>query len=280
MRVLETKAAVASLIHSNRPLIIAHRGYSQLAPENTLPAFRLATETGVDFVEMDYRHSKDGIPVVIHDPKLDRTTNAFKHWKRKRVSVVSKTAAELQQLDAGRWFAPGYAGAKIPLLSQALEFVCAGGAALVEHKAGEPRICIRLLREKGWLNQVVIQSFDWHFLRRFHEEEPSAMLAALGPARRLPNGKRPLGVVRKLNLAWLHQVSKTGARVVVWSQKVSKRAVHLAHERGLKVWVYTINEPRLARRLLAAGVDGIITNDPGMLRKVVAGFSAHKGRTG
>ena len=209
--------------------------------------------------------------MVIHDPKLDRTTNAVRRWRRKRVRVASKTAAELQELDAGRWFGPHCPGAKIPLLSEALEFVQTGSVALVEHKAGDPHTCIRLLREKGWINKVIIQSFDWEYLRRFHEAEPAQVLAALGPASMLPSGKRPLGLVRKLNAAWLNQVAKTGARVVVWSQKLSKNAVHLAHERGLKVWVYTINEPKLATRLVAAGVDGIITNDPVRIREAIVG---------
>ena len=119
------------------------------------------------------------------------------------------------------------------------------------------------------INKVILQSFNWDYLCRLHRDEPEQVLAALGPARILPSGKRPLGLVRKLNAAWLNQAAKTGARVVVWSQKLSKKAVRMAHERGLKVWVYTIDKPKLARRLLAAGVDGIITNDPALIRKEV-----------
>ena len=267
---MHENAAAVRVIESRRPLVIGHRGYSHLAPENTLAAFKLAIEAGADLVEMDYRHSKDGVPVVIHDPKLDRTTNAVRCWKRKRVRVASKTAAELRRLDAGRWFGPHYSGAKIPLLSEALDFVQTGSIALVEQKAGDARTCICLLREKGLINKIIIQSFNWEYLCRIHQHEPEQVLAALGPARILPSGKRPLGVVRKLNAAWLKQAAKTGARVIVWTQKLSKKAVHLAHERGLKVWVYTINKPKLARRLLAAGVDGIITNDPVLIRKEVA----------
>src|SRR5438874_598851 len=146
---MQEDAAAVKLINIGRPLVIAHRGYSHLAPENTLPAFKLAMAAGVDLVELDYRHSKDGVPVVIHDPKLDRTTNAVRHWKRKRIRVASKTAVELQKLDAGRWFAAPYAGAKIPLLSEALDLLQTGTPALIEHKAGDPSTCIRLLREKG-----------------------------------------------------------------------------------------------------------------------------------
>src|SRR5262249_19003704 len=118
------------------------------------------------------------------------------------------------------------------------------------------------------INEVIVQSFDWDFLRTFHEAEPRLVLGALGPGRLLVGGKKPLGISRKLNGAWLNQVQKTGARIVVWSRKVSKGAVRLAHERGLKVWIYTINDEKLARHLVLAGVDGLITNDPTLIRKV------------
>jgi len=92
------------------------------------------------------------------------------------------------------------------------------------------------------------------------------VLGALGPARVLPGGRRAFGVSRKLTLAWLNQARKTGAKVVVWSQKVSKGSVRLAHERGFRVWVYTVNNQRQSERLLAAGVDGLITNHPHLIR--------------
>src|ERR1043166_9269326 len=190
---MQEDAAALKLINTGRPLIIANRGYSDLAPENTLPAFKLALEAGVDLVEMDYRHTKDGVPVIIHDPKLVRTTNAVRHSRRKRIRVASKTAAEIQRLDAGRWFAPSHAGARIPLLSEALDLLQTGSMALLEHKAGDASTCIRLLREKGLINKIIIQSFNWEYLCRIHEKEPQQVLAALGPARLLPNGKRPFG---------------------------------------------------------------------------------------
>jgi glycerophosphoryl diester phosphodiesterase len=94
-------------------------------------------------------------------------------------------------------------------------------------------------------------------------------LGALGPARLLVGGRKPFGISRKLNAGWLTQVHNTGARIVVWTRKVSKGSMRLAHERGLKVWVYTINEVKLARRLVGAGVDGVITNDPTLMRKAL-----------
>lgn len=253
------------LLASQRLLVIGHRGYCELAPENTLPSFELALASGVDLVELDYRYSKDGMPVVIHDTALDRTTNAIQRWGKKNHRVASKTIAELRSLDAGIWFAPWFAGTKIPLLTEALDLICRNSVALIEHKAGSAADCLKLLREKRLINRVVVQSFDWEFLRLLHEREPRQVLAALGPPAVLSHGKKPWGISRKLNAAWLHQMQKTGARVAVWNRQVSRRAVQLAHERKWKVWVYTINETRLARRLRQAGVDGIITNNPRLI---------------
>src|SRR5262249_36584774 len=223
------------------PLVIGHRGYCQFAPENTLPSFEMALRAGVDLVELDYRHSSDGVPVVIHDRELDRTTDAGRKWRRKRVRVASKSALEICTLDAGTWFDARFATARVPLLAEALRLIAHSGIALIERKDGDALTCLRMLRESSLINRVILQSFDWHYLRQLHEQESHQVLAALGPAQRLANGKRPLGISRRLNRAWLNQAQKCGARVVVWSPKVSKRAIRLAHAKGLKVWVYTVN---------------------------------------
>ena len=258
------------LVASQRPLVIGHRGYCQFAPENTLPSFELALAAGADLVELDYYHSKDGKLVVIHDHELDRTTDATNRWAQEHIKVETKTAAELQSLDAGSWFDPKYAGTRIPLLSEALDRIQKGSVTLIERKAGAPPDCIKLLCEKGLVNHVVVQSFDWGYLRAFHEQEPEQVLGALGPPTQLPDGKKPSAIAKDLNATWLDELQKTGAKVVVWSQKVSKEAVELAHQRGLKVWVYTINDPALANELLDMGVDGIITNNTSLIWKTIA----------
>jgi glycerophosphoryl diester phosphodiesterase len=264
------QASLLKLLANKRPLVIGHRGYCQFAPENTVPSFEMALRAGADLVEMDYRHSADGVPVVIHDRTFDRTTDARRKWHHRGIAVASKTAAEIQTLDAGSWFDEGFAGARVPLLSEALRTIQNHGVALIERKSGDALTCAKLLRHHGWINHLVIQSFDWQYLRQFHEQEPHQLLAALGPAHLLANGKRPLGVVRRLNRAWLVQAQKSGARVVVWSPKVSKGSIRLAHTLGLKVWVYTVNNARLAKRLLRAGVDGLITDNPSLVWKVMA----------
>jgi glycerophosphoryl diester phosphodiesterase len=267
----ESDLPALKMIASERPLLIGHRGCCQFAPENTTPSFKLALEAGADMVELDYRHSKDGALMVIHDTELDRTTDARERWGRKHTPVASKTAAEIQALDAGSWFHPKFAGTKVPLLTEALDLICgSGGVALIERKAGDAAACIKLLRDKHLINHVVAISFDWNYLRAFHESEPDQVLGALGPASLLPDGRKLPRLSKKLSAVWLDELAKTGAKVVVWNRHVSKEAVQQAHQRGLKVWVYTINAMALADRLLDLGVDGIISNDPALIRKTIA----------
>jgi glycerophosphoryl diester phosphodiesterase len=253
-------SSAEKLLTTNRPLVIGHRGYAAIAPENTLLSFKLALDAGADLVELDYQHSKDGVPMVIHDAILDRTTNARKKWKRRRIKVSQKTAAELQTLDAGSWFDAKFAGAKVPLLSEALDFICGnGGVALIERKSGDAETLVTLLRERELINKVVVIAFDWKFLREFHRLEPRQILGALGPPARLSNGRRPVHPRRRLE-ARFNDLEKTGASIAVWNRKISKRSVALANQRGLKVWVYTVDTSKITRLLLKRGVSAIISN--------------------
>jgi glycerophosphoryl diester phosphodiesterase len=270
MSASESNLPALKLIAAQRPLVIGHRGYCQFAPENTLPSFKLAMAAGADLVELDYYHTKDGKLIVIHDGELDRTTDATKRWGEKHIKVGTRTAAEIQSLDAGSWFDPQYAGTKIPLLAEALDTIQKGSVTLIERKAGDPAACIGLLRETGLVNKVIVQSFDWQYLRGFHEQEPDQVLGALGPPTLLADGKKPAGITRELNATWLDELQNAGAKVAVWNDKVSKEAVQLAHQRGLRVWVYTINDAALANKLLDMGVDGLITNNTSLIWKAIA----------
>jgi glycerophosphoryl diester phosphodiesterase len=270
MKAVETNLPAVNLLNSHRPLVIGHRGYCQFAPENTLPSFQLAMAAGADLIELDYYHSKDGQLIVIHDGELDRTTDATNRWGEHHIKIGAKTAAEIKSLDAGSWFDAKYAGTKVPLLTEALDTIQKGSVTLIERKAGDPASCIKLLNEKKLLNKVVVQAFDWDFLRSYHQLAPEQVLGALGPPTLLTDGKKPTGMAKELSAAWLDELQKSGARVAVWSQHVSKEAVELAHQRGLRVWVYTINDPELANRLLDMGVDGIITNNTSLIWRTMA----------
>ncbi len=271
MNAADVDAPALKLLNAKRTLIIGHRGYPQFAPENTMPSWKLALEAGADMAELDYYHTKDGKLIVIHDPTLDRTTDATNRWGGKKISVTGKTAAELQSLDAGSWFDAKYVGTRLPLLTDVLDFVQgAGGVTLIERKEGDAATCVKMLHEKKLINQVVVQAFDWDYLKAFHELEPGQVLGALGPPKTLADGSKPAEKSKVLSAAWLDELVKTGAKAAVWSDQVNREAVELAHKRGLKVWVYTINDPALANKLLDMGVDGLITNNTGLMWRTLA----------
>ncbi len=244
-------------------LIIAHRGDSKRAPENTLPAFASAVRTGADLVELDYRHSADGLPIVIHDDTLDRTTNAVQLYRRTKTPVARTRAREFEKLDAGSWFHPRYADVRVPTLEQALDVIQQGSVTLIEQKSGDAATCVRLLSEKRLLDRVVVQSFDWEFVADCHRLAPGLVLAALG-SKELTDSK-------------LKDAERTGASIIAWNQKhIGRQDINAIHRRGLKAWVYTVNDVQRARELIDWGIDGIITDVPATMLDV-AGRSKSDG---
>ncbi len=258
-----------ALLGSRRPLVIAHRGYSAIAPENTLPSFERAKDVGADLVELDYHHTRDGQLIVIHDGTLDRTTDAVRRWGGKDLRVDQRTLAELRELSAGDWFQPPFPGVRLPTLEEALSTIQRGGVTLIERKGGDAAACIALLRSHKWVNHAVVQSFDWDYLRDYRRQDADQVLGALGPPGS-KGGRKLTDSEKELSAAWLDEVKSIGAQWVVWNRQVSAESVNAAHQRGLKVWVYTIDDPEFAGTLLDAGVDGIITNNPGLIWKSVA----------
>lgn len=251
-------------------LVIAHRGFSSMAPENTIPAFDHAMRAGADMVELDCHFSSDGVAMVIHDRSLRRTTNAEQVFGAGEWLVTAVTAAELEKLDAGAWFDPQFAGAKLPRLDEALALIRArGGVALVERKTGRAADLARVLQGLDVIDHVVVQSFDWKFLRELHRLMPGLKLAALGPPARL--GGRLLEDREKwLDERWLDEIQRTGARVVVWwGPWLEPSAVEAAHGRGLKVWVYGVEDEAGLVALREMGVDGVITRDPKLTREIL-----------
>jgi glycerophosphoryl diester phosphodiesterase len=265
----EANSPAERLLSESRPLVIAHRGYSMLAPENTIPAFEYALTAGADMVELDYHHSKDGMPVVMHDYDLDRTTDADEQSGRKKIRVDSMLAADLHPFDAGKWFNPSFAGTRIPLLTEALDTIQQRGVTLIERKAGDAATCVQLLKERDLINKVVVQAFDWNYLKDFHALEPRQVLGALGPPSTY-NGVKLSDAEKALSPKWNQIVKESGARAIVWNKQVSKEAVDDAHRQGLKVWAYTIDDERLANTMLDARVDGIITDNPSLIFRAIA----------
>jgi glycerophosphoryl diester phosphodiesterase len=258
-----------ALLRSPRPLVIAHRGFSTAAPENTLPAFRLALDAEADLVELDFRQSRDGELVVLHDATLDRTTDAVIRWQQERIRVADRDWAELQTLEVAPSHPLGLSQVRLPRLAEAIEAIRPGAVPLIERKAGPAADVVDLLRQRGWINHVVLQAFDWEFLRDVHRLEPGQVLGALGPPPASGPGPRS-DADEELTAAHLDTIQLLGARYVGWNRRVSRERVQDAHRRGLKVWIYTINDPAEARELLARGVDGVITDNPARLWKTLA----------
>lgn len=237
-------------------LIIAHRGDSKVAPENTLPAFASAVKAKADLVELDYYHSADGVPVVCHDSDLDRTTNAVSLWGGQKIKITSKNLAQLKLLDAGHWFKPEFAGTRVPTLAEALDTIQSGSITLIERKGGDPATCVDLLKRKKLLDEVVVQSFDWDYLAGCHRIAPTLTMAALGHKEFRPEK--------------LGEIDKAGARIVAWEDKFTNASTIAAiHARGWKAWVWTVDRPERAVQLVQAKIDGIITNRPAEIRAAV-----------
>ncbi|HEY5314647.1 MAG TPA: glycerophosphodiester phosphodiesterase [Pirellulales bacterium] len=250
-------ASARDLVAASRVLVIAHRGDSRNAPENTLPAFESAAALGADFVELDYLASADGVSVVFHDEFLDRTTDACSRWADRQIPLASKTFAQLRELDAGSWFAPHFAGTRLSSLEQVLAAIAPRACLMIERKSGDAASCVALLRSLGAIDRVTVHAFDWHFLRDCHELCPELLLGALGD-------KQPNDLV-------LDAARALGASLVGWeAARLDEPAIAAIHARGLKAWAWTVDEPAEARRLLAAGVDGLISNVPGVMQRLVA----------
>lgn len=240
----------------SRVMVIAHRGNSRYHPENTLTAFREAGAVGADLVELDARLSADNTLYCLHDGTLDRTTDVRKVRGGEKVRMRDLPDAELARLDAGSWFDAKFAGEPLPTLADALDVIHEKSRTLLEHKDGPAEDYVRLLREKRLTNKLVVQSFDWKWLEQYHALEPKQTLAALGS--------------KELGDEQLAKLPATGASIVAWSHAdLNQEVIAKLHNLGYRVWAWTVNEPADWERLLAAGIDGIITDRPGDLRQVL-----------
>jgi glycerophosphoryl diester phosphodiesterase len=146
---------------------VAHRGYSWVAPENTLPALAAAVPAGATFVEFDVRTSADGVPVVIHDRTVDRTTSGTG-------AVDELTLAELRSLDAGSWFSPAYAGVRVPLLTEVLDVLDAPLLLEIKRPAtlAQVEVILGLVTARGLTARTIVQSFDPAVLMLVREAAP------------------------------------------------------------------------------------------------------------
>ncbi len=240
--------------------IIAHRGASHDAPENTLAAMRLAWAQGADAIECDVHLAGDGELVVIHDADTRRTTGVA-------LEVARASVTELQRLDAGRWKDMRFAGEKIPTLDAVLALVPEGRRVFVEIKGGPETIDAlqRSLASSGLAReQIMVISFDLEAVRavkiRLRGIAACWIVERASDAGRLPT-EEILARVRDAKLDGL-DLEET------WP--IDPGFVQQIRRAGIKLYVWTLDDPARARDLIAAGIDGITTNRPGWLRDRLA----------
>lgn len=230
-----------------RPLLIAHRGLPGVAPENSLPSFEAALRHAPDVVELDYHQSADDVPIVLHDETLDRTTDAVRVFGGEKIAVAEKSAAALAQLDSGSWFDPKFAGLKLPTLAEAIDLVCPRACLMIERKGGCAPVLVELLRCKRVAERVIVQAFEWDFIADCRRRDPGLVTGLLGE-----------GAITDEKLA---EARRIGSPVLGWKAKdLDAAALARAHDAGLLVWAWTVNDEDLARRLVSQSLDGLITN--------------------
>lgn len=242
--------------------IIAHRGASHDAPENTLAAIRLGWVQGADAVEIDVRCSKDGEVVVIHDAGLLRTAGV-------RKPVASQTLKELRALDAGDWKHSRFAGEPIPTLAEALDTIPDGRRLFVEIKCDRaivPAFTKAFRRSGKAPSQVMPIGFGAATMRAIKQAVPKLEVALVAEFRRTLRGWSPMAetLIAKAKGARLDALDLDG-RGPIDEVFVSK-----VHEAGLKLYVWTVDAPPRARLLRDAGIDGLTTNKPGWMRKQIS----------
>lgn len=238
------------------PFVIAHAACKGHAPENTLAGVRAALELGVDGMEVDVHATADGVPILIHDPMADRTTDG-------QGDVTKMTLAQVKKLDAGaRQFEGRFAGEPVPTLAEALELT--RGRALMVLEIKQPDIedqVLRVVRDLGAVNDCVVHSFLPQVVARYRAVEPSM------PAALLTN---TVGLTDWASL-FASALSLNAQGVSVFYPRVDADVVRQAHLRKLTFYTWTVNEVDDMRRLWDCGVDAITTDYPDRLRTLLKG---------
>lgn len=247
-------------LRARGPVVIAHRGDSAHAPENTLAAFRAARAVGVAMQEFDVRCSRDGVLLCVHDATYDRTTDAAQRLGPGAL-VAETTLAAAQRLDAGSWFGPAFAGERVPDLAAALAAMLPDCTPLIEHKAGTPPAYVDLLRATGALPHCILQSFDWQFVAAARRLAPDLAVALLGPTDAVP----------RLDDAAFDAARALGAGMLHWHDRaLSAAAIERAHAAGLLVCTYTTDDDLGLAGGWLLGVDAMCCNDPGRATSALA----------
>lgn len=253
------------------PRVIAHRGFSGVAPENTMAAFRRAMEIGADMIELDVLLSREGEVVVLHDATLDRTTNL-------RGEAGERTLAEIRAADAGSWFASEFAGERVPTLAEVLELAsgrtplgrillnveikrdAVGPDETPESRGGIADRVARLIAAHGMREATIVSSFNPLAIRQIKAIDPGLATAALFNEEQRASST-PSEVLRE-----------TGADGFnLADSEVTPEIVRECRAAGAPVAVYTVDDVERMRELVEMGVAAIFTNRPDRMIRLLAG---------
>ncbi|MGW2209112.1 glycerophosphodiester phosphodiesterase [Streptomyces sp. NPDC001781] len=255
-----------------QPTVVAHRGASAYAPENTLSSIDRAARLGFSWVENDVQRTKDGKLVVIHDDSLARTTDVEDVFPgRAPWKVKDFTAAEIARLDAGSWFSPAYAGARVPTLERYMRRVEHNHEKLLlevknpELYPGIEAQVLTTLSNEGWLDpahrsRLIVQSFSADSIRTVHRLRPALTTGYLGRPKVAELG----GYARFADLVNPAYADLSASYVS------TAHALKGPHGKPLRLFAWTVNDAATARKVRGYGVDGVITNKPDVVRAALS----------
>lgn len=255
-------APLAAAADAPRVEIVAHRGASFDAPENTVASFKLAWEQKADAAELDIHLSKDGKIVVLHDPNTKRVAGLDR-------KVVDQTFAELRALDVGKWKHARFAGEKLPTLGEMLATVPDGKRVLIEVKCGPeiiPELDRVLKASKLKSEQTPIISFNAGVISAVKKARPDLQaywLATIAPKKAKPRTAEEL-------IATAQKVKADGLDLSADAAILTKEFGAKVKAAGLRLYVWTVNDADLAKQMIAAGAQSITTDRPAWLREQLA----------
>ncbi len=287
-------AQPANVMAPDKPLNIAHRGARSIAPENTMAAFRIAVDRcGAEMIELDVHLSSDGLPIVVHDDTLERTTDVATKFPDRKPYVGMFTGAELLSLDAGSWFVAkdpfgqikaGNVPAgdiaeftsgrvRLPTLKQALVFcrerrlpINVEIKAFPAYYAGLADKVVECARAEKMTDLVVLSCFDHEVLWRLKQIAPEMKRAALVEDPVFPLDAYVRDTLGAMAFNPSMDVLGFSSMAYLERGQLRRDLVEAAHAAGLKVFVWTVNDEKAMRALAAIGVDGLFTDFPQRLR--------------
>jgi glycerophosphoryl diester phosphodiesterase len=239
---------------ANKTAIVAHRGGSLLAPENTLAAFRNALQISAAWIEIDVHQTSDKVTVVIHDNTLDRTTDG-------KGSIDRIPFEKLRSFDAGRKFSDKFAGEKVPTLDETLALAAGKCNLLIEIKdpdaSGEiEKDVVSLIQiHKAW-SRCVVQSFSYQSVLKVHlldDRIKTALLFVKPDIEKIKNNAE---------MSFLSGIN-------IYHRFAGKRTIEKIHALQKTVFVWTVNRPERIQKMIENGVDGIMTDDPQMMKELL-----------